>query len=289
MKETIFLNGKFVDPKEANISVLNPGFLLGYGLFETMRLYHNKIIYFGRHIERIRKSSDLLGIPMPYTIGKIKAIINEIVKLNWFCDNYVKLTLWKSDGRAGILVISREYSPYPAKKYQVGFRVCVSKFRQAENSFLSGIKTTSRVMLELAYAFAKEKKFDEALILNGRGYIAEASRSNIFFVKGNELFTPSLACGCLKGITRQAVFDLAGQCNIIVNEGEFTLDDLYNADEAFLTNSLIGIMPLVSVGKIAISRAGRITRLFIAKYNEWYGNDSGEAIATAVSLAPIKR
>jgi branched-subunit amino acid aminotransferase/4-amino-4-deoxychorismate lyase len=213
------------------------------------------------------ESSRLIGIKPYYNDGEIKAVIRKAVKLNGSNDSYVRLTLWKSEGRDGILIIVREYSPYPLKKYLAGLRACVSKFRQGENSFLSGIKTTSRVILELAYACAKEKRFDEAIILNNRGYIAEASRSNIFFVKGNELFTPSLACGCLKGITRQVIFDLAGKYNIRVNEGEFTPGDLYNAEEVFLTNSLMGVIPLVSVEKISIGRDALLTRFFINKYN----------------------
>lgn len=263
MQETVFLNGKFVDPQEAGISVFDPGFLLGYGLFETMRSYKDKIVYFSRHMRRIMESSRLIGIK-PYCSGnEIKTAINKAVKLNGSGDSYVRLTLWNG----GILVIVRDYSPYSLKKYHVGFNGCISKFRQNENYFLSGIKTVSRVMLELAYSYAKGNKFDEAILLNSRGYLAEASRSNIFFAKGKELFTPSLSCGCLKGITRQAVFDLAEECNIGVNEGEFTLGDLYSADGAFLTNSLMGIMPLASVEQTAISRNSKLTRLFINKYN----------------------
>jgi len=267
VKETVFLNGQYVNPQEAGISVLNSGFLLGYGLFESMRLYQNKIVYFDQHMKRIMESSRLIGIKPYYNEGKIKEVIRKTVKLNGFSDSYVRLTLWKSDGRDGILVIARQYAPYPFKKYLAGFRACVSNFRQAEKSILSGIKSTSRLMLELAYADAKEKKFDEAIILNNRGYLAEASRCNIFFVKGNELFTPSLACGCLKGITRQVIFDLAGKCGLCVNEGEFTPGDLYNADEAFLTNSLMGVMPLFSVGKTVINRASNLTGVFINKYD----------------------
>lgn len=267
MKETIFLNGKFVNPEKANVSVLSPGFLCGYGLFETMRSYQKRIVYFDQHMRRIMESSRLIGITPSYSIGKIKAIINETVKLNGSCDNYVRLTLWKSDGQTGTLVIAREYAPYPPKKYLIGFRACVSSFRQDENSFFTGIKATCRLMLELVYARAKENRFDEAIILNNRGYIAEASRSNVFFVKDNELFTPSLACGCLKGITRKVIFDLAKKYNIALNEGKFTLNDLYNSDEAFLTNSLMGIMPLVSLGKTSINRATKLTEFFINKYN----------------------
>ncbi len=267
MKETIFLNGKFVSLTEAKVSVLSPGFLLGYGLFETMRSYQGKIVYFEQHLKRLMESSRLIGITPPYSIGKIKAIINETVKLNGSCDNYVRLTLWKSDGQMGNLVIAREYTPFPPRKYLTGFRACVSGLRQAENSFFSGIKATCRVMLELAYTRAKENKFDEAIILNSRGYIAETSRSNIFFVKDNELFTPSLECGCLNGVTRNVIVDLAKAYDIGLNEGKFTLNDLYHADEAFLTNSLMGVIPLVSVEKISISRAAKLTKFFINKYN----------------------
>lgn len=267
MKETIFLNGQFVDSKEAGISVLTPGFLFGYGLFETMRAYRNRIVYFDMHMKRILQASRLIGIKPYYNEGELKAVINKAVQLNGASDSYVRLTLWKSDGKAGILVIVRQYLAFSPKKYLAGFRGCVSEFRQGENSFLPGIKSTSRVMLELAYTLAKERKFDEAVILNNRGYIAEASRSNIFFIKGKELFTPALACGCLKGITRQVIFDLARKYNIGVNEGEFTLADLYKAEGAFLTNSLMGVMPLVSVEKISIGKAGRLTKFLINKYN----------------------
>lgn len=272
MKETIFLNGKFVNSEEAKVSVLNPGFLCGYGLFETMRAYQKRIVYFDQHMKRIMEASRLIGLTPTYSTGTIKGIINETVKLNGSCDNYVRLTLWKSDGRTGTLVIAREYAPYPPKKYLTGFRACVSSFRQDENSFFSRVKATCRLMLELAYARAKENSFDEAIILNNRGYIAEASRSNVFFVKDNELFTPSLECGCLKGITRKVIFDLAKKYDIALSEGKFTPDDLYNADEAFLTNSLMGVMPLVSVEGISLSGARSLGKFFIAKYNEWYGN-----------------
>ncbi len=267
MKETIFLNGKFVNSEEAKISVLNSGFLFGYGLFETMRSYQKRIVYFAWHMKRIMESSRLIGINPPYSIGRLKAVIIETVKLNGSRDTYVRLTLWKTNDYTGILVVAREYAPYPPKKYLAGFRACVSEFRQDENSFFTGIKATCRVMLELAYARAKENRFDEAIILNSRGYIAEVSRGNIFFVKDNELFTPSLECGCLKGITRKVIFDLAMKYNIGLNEGKFTLNDLYHADEAFLTNSLMGVMPLVSMEKISISRAAKLTKFFINKYN----------------------
>jgi len=129
-------------------------------------------------------------------------------------------------------------------------------------------------LYQLSLGQAQDKGFDEALILNSRGFIAEAARSNIFLVKGDALFTPTLSCGCLAGITRKVVFDLAKRNNIKIYEGRFILKDLYEADEAFLTNSLMGVMPLVAVEKHLIKKGlrGKITGYFIKKYNSLLKN-----------------
>jgi 4-amino-4-deoxychorismate lyase len=164
------------------------------------------------------------------------------------------------------LVIARQYNPYLLKKYRHGFSTCVSGFRQNEYSILARIKSTNYLLCKLAYLEAKEKGFDEAIILNNRGYVAETSRSNIFLVKDGQVFTPSLSCGCLEGITRRAIFDLAKRNHIEIFEGNFTIQDLYDADEVFLTNSLMGVMPINSIKRQPMRR-GKITQLFMTQYN----------------------
>ena len=236
MREKIFLNGKILELVEAKVSILEPGFLYGFGLFETMRSYRNKIVYLDQHLQRIQKSSKLIGLKCPYRSDKLKEIIRQVVKINGFQDSYVKLALWKKEAGVIVLVIAREYKSYPLKKYNSGFKAGVSRFRQNEN-FFSQIKTTNRILYQLSFQEAGVRGFDEAIILNQRGNITEGTRSNIFFVKDKEVFTPSLACGCLEGITRKAIFNLARHKII---EGSFTLQDLIQADEAFLTNSLMG-------------------------------------------------
>ena len=205
----------------------------------------------------------------PYQIDKLKGIIRKAVKLSSQRDAYVRLTLWKSDKGTETLVIARRYQSHSLEKYMQGFRACIYSFRQNEDSLFSKIKTTSHLFYRIAYLEAKNKGFDEAIILNNRGYILEGSRSNIFLVKDNQIFTPALECGCLDGITRKVTFDLAKKYNLKIEEGKFTLLDLYRADEAFLTNSLIGIMPLVSIEKQLIGRglSGKITKLFMQKYS----------------------
>lgn len=276
LKEIIFLNGEFISRDQAKISVLEPGFLYSWGLFETMRSYNNNIVYFDAHLKRIKNSCKLINIRFPYTFDKLKEIIKNTIKMNNFSDAYVRLTLWKAQSSTGTLIIIKKYQPYPSIEYINGFRACISPFRQIENSFLARLKTTNYLFYQLAYAEAKKKKFDEAIILNNRGYIAEGSRSNIFLIKDNELFTPALESGCLNGVTRKVIFDLAEKYKIRISEGKFTLQDLCEADGAFLTNSLIGVMPLTWLEKHSIGkgRVDRITKFFMKKYNSLLKNET---------------
>lgn len=269
MREKAFLNGKFIPLKEAKISILDPGFLCGFGLFESMRSFNNKIVYFDQHLNRIRDSARLIDLRMPCESNKLKKIIKKTVTSNGFKDTYVRLTLWKSETGLGISVVARNYQPYSAEKYRAGFSTGISSFRQNEDSLQSKIKTTSRFLYQLSLQEARNNGFDEAIILNNRGYFTEATRSNIFFIKDRSIFTPSIECGCLDGITRRAIFDLAGKLSLDICEGNFTLQDLYQADEAFLTNSLMGLMPIASIERIRIgkNKCRKITNLLIKEYN----------------------
>ena len=268
MEEIVFLNNKFLPAKEARLSALSVGVLYGFGVFETVRSYNSRIVYFDQHLKRIKNSSHLIAIRFPYTLMKLKQIIRETIKINRVRDAYVRLTLWKSTQQADTLIVVKKYDPFPLQKYKTGFSAGVSSFRQNEFSFFSGIKTTARLLYELSLREAKNKGFDEAIILNYRGYISEATRSNIFFAKKKALFTPKLECGCLDGITRKIVFDFAQDSKIKIYQGNFTTQDLCRAEEAFFTNSLMGIMPLAAVEKqsIAKRRCGQITSHFIKKY-----------------------
>lgn len=268
MKARVFLNGKFVENSEAKISVFEPGFLLGLGVFETLRSYYGKIVYLDEHIKRLKDGAKFLGIKFPYRFNQIKNIIAQTVAINKISDALLRLTLWKAKHKSGILLTARRYWPHPASKYRAGFKATVSCLRQNEDPVFSRIKTAQRLLYTLSLDAAKKNGFDEALLLNSRGYITEATRSNLFLVKDNLLFTPALTCGCLDGITRRAVIDLAKKFKLKVYTGNFTLTDLTGADEAFLTNSLIGIMPLTGVDDkiIGKNQCGKITGLLIQKY-----------------------
>lgn len=264
----VFLNDKLLPSKEAKLPAIRPGFLYGFGLFETMRSYKGSIVYFRQHLERIRKSCAALKIHFPYPLSRLRGYIEEVVRINGFKDARIRLTLWKNHDKAtDTLIFSKRYIPPCAEKYREGFHCLLSATRISEGYFFARFKTTSYLLYNLAYSQAQQKGFDEAIILNGQGCLAEGSISNIFFVKDNQLFTPGLECACLEGITRKAVFDLAKDSGIKIREGKFTLPDLLSCDEAFLTNSLMGIMPL---GWIGNHRAGKrpfkLTRFLMESY-----------------------
>jgi len=275
VKEIVFLNGKFIPIKKALVSPLCPEMISAEGVFETMRSYKGAIVYLNRHITRLYSSCRKLKIKPPYSKIKLKGIIPNILKLNNFSDSRIRVAFWRKNPQVknlssdiGVLISAKKYKPFPPAKYKKGFSVCVSSERQNEYSIICGIKTTNRFIFESSFQEAARRGFDEVLLLNTKGFITEASRSNVFFVKADRLFTPSLECGCLPGITRQAVIDIAKRSRVKVIEGKFILNDLYKAEEAFLTNSLIGVMPLTRVEHkfIGKNKENQITALCSEEY-----------------------
>jgi len=240
-----------------------------FGVFESMRSLNGRTVYLDAHLKRIKKGCAALKIKLPVSVDKLKNAIKAQVALSFWRDKYIRLSVWLEGGISGYTVLVKKYTPHSLSKYRKGFKAQTASWRQYINSPLARVKVIERSLYERSYSRAKAQGFDEAIILNSRGYVAEGTRSNIFMVKDKELFTPSLECACLDGITRMAVLDLAGKNKIKSFEAKFTLKDIEDSEEAFLTNSLMGIMPLVSVDNIKIGngRPGKLTKWLIKKYN----------------------
>lgn len=272
-KEITLLNGKLIENQEIGDIFSEPGFLCGWGLFETMRSCNNKIVYLEEHLERIKNSAKLINIKFTLSATNLKQTIKRAVKESRFLDARVRLTLWKSSSGVNSLITVKKYKPYSIQGYKKGFSLGVSSLRQNESTFLTRIKTNNRIFYELALEEAKGNGFDEALILNNSGNIAEASRSNIFLIKDNRLLTPKLENGCLDGITRRVIFYLAGKCKIKFQEASVTVQDLYNADGAFLTNSMMGIMPVRALEQHIIPKS-KLMDLLIRQYQILLKNGS---------------
>ena len=285
MEKLVYLNGILIPQDEAKISALDYGFLFGYGLFETMRAYDGKIFRLAGHLERLRISAGELGIAAD--IQSWSRAVDDTLRANGLKEARVRLTLSPGQGelapdlrsctRPTLLVAATEYRPYPQEVYDRGWKAIVSSIRRNSRSPVPGMKTANFLESLLARREARASGADDAVLLNDRGLVAEASSSNIFLVHGGTLKTPRRDSGILPGITRSVVLELAAQLNIPAQEGEVTPVELMESDEAFITNSMIEIMPLTAVsGKALASRkVGLITQRLIEAYKSLVQKETG--------------
>ena len=292
MAEIIYLNGHLVPRSKARLSPFDHGFLYGYGLFETMRAYNGQIFRLDRHLTRLRRSAEILGLAHNTIASRspegsegaakqsLEAACLETLAANRLKDARVRLTITAGEGDmapdpatcAGltVLVTAKNLIPLPAKKYELGFKAVPSSARRNSQSPLSRLKSTCYLDNVLARMEAKAAGADEAILLNERGLLAEGSTSNIFLVNEGMLVTPSLQSGVLAGITREAVLEIAQASDIRREEREVELRELMEADEAFITNSILEIVPVTWFdGKpIGTGKPGQLTKKLMAAYRE---------------------
>jgi len=214
--------------------------------------------------------------------------VMDTVKANGLSEARIRLTVSIGEGgtvpdlttcgQPTVLVVAGEYRPLPDEVYEKGYRAIISSIRRNSQSPVPAMKSLNFLENMLARQEARTAGVDEALCLNEKGMLAEASTSNVFLVGDGTLKTPSVANGILAGVTREAVLETAGKLQIPVSKDDITLDELIQADEAFLTNSVIEVMPLIEVGgkPIATGAPGQVTRKLMAAYNELLRVELGE-------------
>ena len=280
MTEIIYFNGHLVPRAEAKLSPFDHGFLYGYGLFETMRAYEGHIFRLDRHLTRLRCSAESLGLRPKLDAFDLENACVETLQANKLKDARVRLTITAGEGdmtpdlntcsNLTVLVAARNFVPLPPERYEQGFKAALSFLRRDSQSPLSRLKCTCYVSNILARMEAKAAGCDEAIMLNELGYIAEGSTANIFLVSEGELSTPSLESGILPGITREAVLEIARDLNIKTVERQIELRELSRAEEAFVTNSIIEVMPLTRLNgePIGTGKPGKLTRNLMAAYKE---------------------
>jgi branched-chain amino acid aminotransferase len=286
MSNIVYLNGELIPVSQAKISVMDYGFLYGYGLFETMRAYSGKVFRMDDHLERLSLSAEIIGIRVD--IPEIKYAVSETIKVNQLSEARVRVTVSIGEGEMvpnpgacsepTVLVVAGSYHPYPEDVYKRGFRAIISSTRRNSQSGLSRLKSANYLASMLARQEARAAGVDEAICLNEKGLVAEASMSNIFSVTDGMLKTPGEDSGILPGITRNVVLELTGRLNIKVLEQDIKPEEFFQAQEVFLTNSLMEIMPLVELdGKqIESGKPGELTQRLMTGYKETVIKEVGE-------------
>lgn len=255
------------------ISIKDWGVTFGYGLFETLRIYGGIPFLLEKHIQRLMNSAqELLFLNMPDEMT-LKKLVYDYIKEKGLQKEALRLSVTygnEAEEIAPQVFITHRPVSYGALDYETGIAVSVSSYKKNEYSPIVQYKTFNQLKNMLAQRFFKEQGVKECIFLNTSGYIAEGSKSNIFFVQEGNLFTPSLDCGILPGITRGKIIDLLRQQGIRMQEGKYTLEQLYDCDECFCTNSLMEIVPIVKIDDKPVGTGcpGQLTRLALTRYRQ---------------------
>jgi branched-chain amino acid aminotransferase len=286
----VWIDGQLVDESEAKVSVFDHGLLYGDGVFEGIRMYHNRIFKLREHIERLYWSAKAILLEIPMTPEELTRACVETCKANGLRDGYIRLLVTRGKGTLGldprrcpkpsVIIIAATIQLYPEKYYQEGLTiVTVPTTRNLVNSVNPAIKSLNYLNNILARIEANNAGVEEAILLNSDGFVAECTGDNVFIVHKGRLLTPPLSAGALYGITRNTVLDAARELGIPTGEPQLTRYDVYIADEMFLTGTAAEMVPVVKVDGRVIGdgKPGPVTLQLLKAFREKTKTD-GEVI-----------
>lgn len=250
----IYLNGQFVKKEEALISPFDHGFLYGIGLFETFRIYEGHSFLLVDHLERLNQGLSELEIKIDFKKEEISLILQQLLEINQLKNAYIRLNV-----SAGIGEVGLQTEPYfqpnviifpkslPSAGELVEKRAVLLNLKRNSPEGKERLKSHHFMNNLLAKKEIGKAVDQEGIFLSPEGYVAEGIVSNIFWKKGNSLYTPSIGTGILNGITRQFILELAKTMKLDIHEGFFRPEHVQEADEVFVTNSIQEIVPLFEV------------------------------------------
>jgi len=276
MTARVYLNGKLIEIHKAAVPVSNPGLLHGVGLFETMRAYDGRPFRLQQHIERMKASAKKLNMPVLGSIEQVPDAVQQVLEANRLKNARIRFTVTppgqvEPADEPTLLVAAQETAGYPQELYERGMTVYVcTDYRQSGHDPLVGHKTTSYFSRLLALRDAQDRGCGEALWFTPENCLAEGCISNVLLVKDGRLRTPPLDTPILPGITRAIVLELAKAAGIAVDESPCTITDVLEADELFLTNAIMEVMPVTRVERktIGTGKPGAVTCKLAAAYRE---------------------
>lgn len=274
--EKVFLNGAILDADKAQVSITDSSFLYGIGLFETMRAVRGRVFRLSDHLARLNASASALGIRSQYTADEISAAIDRLMQANELTDARLRLSLSNGpiqlDGNPSstLLITAAAFTPYPQDYYDKGVRVILTDFRQNAKDPFAGRKTTCYGPRLTALRVAHERLAAEALWFTTENTLAEGCISSVFLVREGKLYTPPLTTPVLPGIARKTVLELAAAEKLQVLENPLTIDDLLAAEEIFLTNVIMQVLPVIAVEAhtVADGKPGKITKQMMKCYQD---------------------
>ncbi|MCP5523424.1 MAG: aminotransferase class IV [Verrucomicrobiales bacterium] len=269
----VWLSGDLVPESNARVSALDRGFLYGDGLFETMRVWRGRIPFWDRHAARLTEGLRLLRFKDRPDATGLQRRADELLRRNAVEEGVFRLQVTRGVGARGYsprdaggstVLMSTHPLPRPVAGGLSCWRVVTAGVRVWSGSPLNRVKSTSKVLQVLARAEADDQGADEALLLNERGDLVEASGANLFWVHGGKLLTPSLEAGALPGVTRAEILRLARGLGLAVAEISAGPEALHQAEGVFLTNSVWGVVAVGELDGHRLPSCGWVARLWSA-------------------------
>ena len=281
----VFLNDRFVRKEEALVSVFDHGFLYGDGVYETLRSYGSRIFMRDQHLVRLRRSAEAIGLELPIPDSQWPELLHDGMRRNDVgndrTDAYLRITVSRGEGEIGldpalcprptVVIMTKALHPSPSALAGDDASLTVAKTRRNLPEALSPhIKSTNFLNNILAKRESIAAGTFDSLFLNWKDELTECTVSNLFFISGTTLHTPAMDCGILDGITRSIVMTLAQEEGLRVQEGHYHVADLRRADECFLTNTSMEIMPVIRVDSFPIGEGhpGPLTRRLQTRFVE---------------------
>ena len=278
---TIFLDGKFVPESEAKVSVFDHGLLYGDGIFEGIRFYNGRVFRLEQHHDRLWDSARSICLEIPMTRAEMTEALLETIRRNDLREGYIRQIVTRGVGNLGlnpaqckkpsVIIIATTIALYPKEVCERGLTVVTCATRRTNAAALNpAVKSLNYLNNVMARIEANLAGADEALMLNDAGNVAECTADNVFIIKGDQIFTPPISAGALRGITRSVVFDIAAELGIRITETDVTRHDVFIADECFLTGTAAEVIPVVKADgrTIGSGKPGSITQRVIERFRE---------------------
>jgi aminodeoxychorismate lyase len=254
----VFLNGQFLPESQAVVPVNDRGFLLGDGLFETMRVAGRRPFRLPQHLERLARGAEFLKIKLPFSSEELQKFAGQLIEQNEIPEAILRLTLTRGPGGRGYApngegkpTVVMTSHPAPPLENPAGWSLITSSFRIPVADPLAAFKTTSKILHVMARAEAVERSADEALLLNTNGEVAETAGGNLFWVHDDTVCTV-LASGILPGVTRAVVLEICQTLGLRTGERAVKPAALNNSGGIFITQSVFGIVPVVKFDGVPV-------------------------------------
>ena len=273
----IWMDGEYVDWDEARVHILTPSLHYGWGVFEGIRAYEtagggSAVFRLTEHMQRLFRSAKIYHMEPPVSLEGAIKVTKDLVAMNGVPTCYIRPIVYLGYGEIGLnpltspvrmAIASWPWGAYLGEdSFESGVRVKISSWRRLDPNIIPpAAKATGQYLnSSLAKAEAVKAGYDEGILLNPNGYVTDGSGENVFLVRDGVLCTPPLAAGCLAGITRASILQIAEDEGIRVREGDLVRTDLYLADEAFFTGTAAEVVPIREVDDRVLGDPGPITR-----------------------------